>query len=124
MSDGEMAWTSLKKVTRMFDLHRTHLWQEKQQHPTQKPIKLYEWVLKNYAEPNQKIIDTHLGSGSIAIAIDAMNKIEKMNLTLTACELDKDYFKNTTERIIEQTKWNSLFQRMSGRPFFYFIVGN
>ena len=62
-------------------------------HPTQKPVKLYEWILSRYAEPNQKILDTHLGSGSIAIAIDNVNKIEKMNLTLTACELDTDYFK-------------------------------
>jgi site-specific DNA-methyltransferase (adenine-specific) len=56
-----------------------------------------------------KILDTHLGSGSIAIAIDALNKIEKMNLTLTACELDKDYYKNAVARIEEETKWNSLF---------------
>ena len=78
-------------------------------HPTQKPIELYEWLLSNYAEPNQKILDTHLGSGSIAIAVDNMNKMEKMNLTLTACELDTEYFESATRRINEKTNWQSLF---------------
>jgi site-specific DNA-methyltransferase (adenine-specific) len=78
-------------------------------HPTQKPVKLYEWILTNYAEPNFKILDTHLGSGSIAIAVDSVNKIEKMNLTLTACELDTEYYQTATQRIKEQTTWNSLF---------------
>ena len=49
MSDGEMAWTSLDKVTRMVNIHRTHIWQEKPMHPTQKPVKLYDWVLNKYA---------------------------------------------------------------------------
>ena len=78
-------------------------------HPTQKPVKLYEWLLTNYAEPNQKILDTHLGSGSIAIAIDNVNKVEKMNLTLTACELDADYYKSAMKRIDEQTKQLTIF---------------
>lgn len=78
-------------------------------HPTQKPVALYKWLLKNYAKPNQKILDTHLGSGSIAIAIDSVNKIEQMNLTLTACELDTDYYKDSLKRIKEQTKWESVF---------------
>ena len=78
-------------------------------HPTQKPIKLYEWILSRYAKPNQKILDTHLGSGSIAIAIDNVNKIEKMNLTLTACELDPDYFKAAIKRIEQQTAQQTIF---------------
>ena len=78
-------------------------------HPTQKPVQLYKWLLTNYAKEGDKILDTHLGSGSIAIAVDSVNKIEKMNLTLTACELDIDYFNSATKRIEEQTKWNSLF---------------
>ena len=78
-------------------------------HPTQKPVKLYEWILSRYAEPNQKILDTHLGSGSIAIAIDNVNKIEKMNLTLTACELDPDYFKAAMKRIEQQTAQQTIF---------------
>ena len=78
-------------------------------HPTQKPAALYQWLLTKYAEPNFKILDTHLGSGSIAIAVDSVNKIEKMNLTLTACELDTEYYQTATQRINEQTTWNSLF---------------
>ena len=78
-------------------------------HPTQKPVKLYEWILSRYADPNQKILDTHLGSGSIAIAIDNVNKIEKMNLTLTACELDTDYFNAAIKRIEQQTAQQTIF---------------
>ena len=78
-------------------------------HPTQKPVKLYEWILSRYADPNQKILDTRLGSGSIAIAIDNVNKIEKMNLTLIACELDPDYFKAAMKRIEQQTAQQTIF---------------
>ena len=99
MSDGEMAWTSIKTVTRMVNIHRTHIWQEKPNHPTQKPVKLYEWILNRYAQEGFKILDTHLGSGSIAIAVDNANKMDKKNLTLTACELDKEYFDNSMLRI-------------------------
>ena len=62
-------------------------------HPTQKPITLYKWLLKNYAKKGDKILDTHLGSGSIIIAcID-------MGYDFIGFELDKNYFKNTTNRI-------------------------
>ena len=108
---AEYAWVSmgLKKPAKMFDygIHK-HNHTDKI-HPTQKPIPLYQWLLTNYAEPNFKILDTHLGSGSIAIAVDSVNKIEKMNLTLTACELDTEYYQTATRRIEEQTTWNSLF---------------
>ena len=114
MSMSEMAWTSFTTKNLIFrqppigDRGFYNI-DGKRIHPTQKSIKLYQWLLTNYAEPNQKIIDTHLGSGSIAIAVDSVNKIEKMNLTLTACELDTDYYQTATKRIEEQTKWNSLF---------------
>ena len=62
-------------------------------HPTQKPVALYEWILNKYAKPNDKILDTHLGSGSIAIACD------NLGFELTACELDKDYFDATIKRL-------------------------
>ena len=78
-------------------------------HPTQKPVKLYEWLLMNYAEENHKILDTHLGSGSIAIAIDNVNKVEKMNLTLTACELDEEYYNSAMKRIQQETKQLTIF---------------
>jgi site-specific DNA-methyltransferase (adenine-specific) len=103
MSDGEMAWTSLKKVTRMFTLHRTHVWQEKPKHPTQKPVKLYKWLLDNYAEKGQKILDTHLGSGSIALAC------HDYGFELTACELDKEYYDNATRRLKEHQQQLTMF---------------
>jgi site-specific DNA-methyltransferase (adenine-specific) len=103
MSDGEMAWTSTKEVTRMFNLHRTHLWQEKPDHPTQKPIKLYKWLLDKYAKPNDKILDTHLGSGSIAIAC------HDYGFDLTACELDKEYFDKAMQRINNHMAQTKLF---------------
>ena len=104
---AEMAWTSFDKLAKIFRMSVPKTGGKI--HPTQKPIKLYQWLLTNYAEPNFKIVDTHLGSGSIAIAVDSVNKIEKMNLTLTACELDTEYYQAATKRIEEQTTWNSLF---------------
>ena len=103
MSDGEMAWTSTKEVTRMFNLHRTHLWQEKPIHPTQKPSKLYKWILDKYAKENDKILDTHLGSGSIAIAC------HDYKFELTACELDKEYFDKAIQRIQNHVAQQKLF---------------
>lgn len=114
-ADCELAWTNHKTAVRKFEFRWAGMLQgdmknkEIRIHPTQKPVKLYEWIISKYAKENFKIIDTHLGSGSIAIAIDNMNKIEKMNLTLTACELDKEYFDNSMLRIKENTNWQSLF---------------
>ena len=106
MSQIEMAWTSFNKHSELVKINSN---QNDRFHISQKPIALYQWLLTNYAEPNFKILDTHLGSGSIAIAVDSVNKIEKMNLTLTACELDTEYYQTATQRIEEQTTWNSLF---------------
>jgi site-specific DNA-methyltransferase (adenine-specific) len=109
MSDCELAYSSFDKATRVYMKNRAVLIAQETIHPTEKPIGLYQFILTNYAEEGNKILDTHLGSGSIAIALDSVNKIEKMNLTLTACELDKEYFDNAIKRIKEKTKWNSLF---------------
>lgn len=72
-------------------------------HPTQKPIALYRWLLKNYAKQGDKILDTHLGSGSIAIAC------HQMGFDLTACELDKDYYNKAMNRINQECKQEKLF---------------
>ena len=66
-------------------------------HPTQKPVALYKWILANYAEEGFKLLDTHMGSGSIAIAS------HYANMHLTACELDEDYFKAACKRIKKET---------------------
>ncbi|MCT4035609.1 site-specific DNA-methyltransferase, partial [Elizabethkingia anophelis] len=74
-------------------------------HPTQKPVELYEWLLKMYANQGDKILDTHLGSGTIAIACF------DYGFELTACELDKDYYDSAVKRILQHIAFNqSIFQ--------------
>ncbi|MBF8151561.1 site-specific DNA-methyltransferase [Winogradskyella sp. F6397] len=107
-ADCEFAWTSFDKAPRIFR-YSAYLDKKTKFHPTQKPKTLYQYILTNYAKEGFKVLDTHLGSGNIAIALDGVNKIEKMNLTLDACEIDKEYFDKATNSIIENTKWNSLF---------------
>ena len=111
-NEGEMAFTSSGRTV-MVDIWWNGVGVinsgEKKIHPTQKPVKLYKWLLKNYAQEGFKIIDTHLGSGSHAIAVEEMNRFEKMNLTLTACEIDKEYFTDTTTRIKNHVAQQSLF---------------
>ena len=108
---AEYAWVSmgLKKPSKMFNygIHKHN--HTNKIHPTQKPIPLYEWLFKNYAKEGDKILDTHLGSGSIAIALDSVNKLEKMNLTLTACELDKVNFDKAIKWIETETRQECLF---------------
>jgi site-specific DNA-methyltransferase (adenine-specific) len=72
-------------------------------HPTQKPINLYKWILDKYAKEGDKILDTHLGSGSIAIAC------HDYKFDLTACELDKEYFDAAMKRLNDHRKQTSLF---------------
>lgn len=72
-------------------------------HPTQKPIKLYEWLLMNYANEGDKILDTHLGSGSIAIAC------HNLGFDLTACELDKEYYDVAIQRLNNHKLQQKLF---------------
>lgn len=68
MSDCELAYTSFNTPTRVFQLNRVELLKQKTIHPTEKPIKLYEWILRQYAKPGMKILDTHGGSMSSVIA--------------------------------------------------------
>jgi site-specific DNA-methyltransferase (adenine-specific) len=72
-------------------------------HPTQKPVALYKWILDKYAKENDKILDTHLGSGSIAIAC------HDYGFELTACELDKEYYDKAIERISNHVAQQKLF---------------
>ena len=94
MSDGEIAFTSFQKATRQVNINRGFIAKNGGSiHPTQKPVKLYEWLLMNYAKEGDKILDTHLGSGSIAIAC------HNLGFDLTACELDKEYFEASLKRL-------------------------
>ena len=101
-SDGELAYTSFNRALRSY---KHHLSMDRSQrfHPTQKPIKLYEWLLMNYAKENDKILDTHLGSGSIAIAC------HNLGYELTGCELDKDYYEAAMKRIEQHKQQQRLF---------------
>jgi site-specific DNA-methyltransferase (adenine-specific) len=95
MADCELAWQNVKGTTRMFSWHHFSGQKITKIHPTQKPVSLYKWLLKNYANEGDKILDTHLGSGSIAIAC------HDLGYELTACELDTDYYNAAIKRIDE-----------------------
>ena len=107
-ADGELAWTSFNKVAKQFDYRyygnlEGNTSASEKHHPTQKPVKLYEWLLMNYAKEGDKILDTHLGSGSIAIAC------HNLGYDLTACELDKEYYNAAMERIEEHKQQLTMF---------------
>jgi site-specific DNA-methyltransferase (adenine-specific) len=97
--DGELAYCSktntIRKVSIVWNGMIQHDMKNKETriHPTQKPVALYKWILDKYAKQGDKILDTHLGSGSIAIAC------HDYGFDLTACELDKEYFDKAMERI-------------------------
>lgn len=107
-SDGEYAWTSFNYPAKCFDFRYYGNLQgktsaEKKIHISQKPKELYRWILDNYAAKGDKILDTHLGSGSIAIAC------HDYNFELTACELDNDYYNSAIKRITNHVGQTKLF---------------
>tara|TARA_S200002703_G_scaffold83596_1_gene72029 strand:+ start:1107 stop:1724 length:618 start_codon:yes stop_codon:yes gene_type:complete len=107
-SRGELAWTSYKGVCKCFEYnYYGNIEGNKQSkcriHPTQKPVKLYEWIFKNYPEQGQKILDTHLGSGSIAIAA------HNYGMKLTGCEIDREYYDAAYKRFKTVTSQTALF---------------
>jgi site-specific DNA-methyltransferase (adenine-specific) len=91
-SDGELAWTSFDRVLKEFEKRSESLFRI---HPTQKPVALYKWLLSNYANEGDKILDTHGGSMSIAIAC------HDKGFDLDLCELDKDYFEAGKKRYLQ-----------------------
>tara|TARA_R100000951_G_scaffold34501_2_gene29378 strand:- start:1316 stop:1981 length:666 start_codon:yes stop_codon:yes gene_type:complete len=116
-ASGELAFTSFKKPMQHFEYKyqgnyigfANNITTKSKQtadlkiHPTQKPIQLYEWLLDEYAKQGDKILDTHLGSGSIAIAC------HNMKYDLTACELDKEYYDKAMKRLKDHTAQQRLF---------------
>jgi site-specific DNA-methyltransferase (adenine-specific) len=99
-AECEMAWSSYDRSARIYkqspnDLHRIH--------PTQKPVKLYQWLLANYAKEGDKILDTHLGSGSSAIAA------HYAGFDFVGCELDEDYYKAALKRFAAETAQQDMF---------------
>jgi len=108
-ADCELAYTSFKTAVRKFQFRWSGMLQgdmknkEIRIHPTQKPVKLYEWLLMNYAKEGDKILDTHLGSGSIALAC------HNLGFDLTACELDKEYYTAAMKRLKEHQAQLTIF---------------
>ena len=107
-ASAEYAWTNCRKPAKVFrySIHRVMSDRKSENgkiHPTQKPVKLYEWILENYAKEGDKILDTHLGSGSIAIAC------HYAGYDLTGIEIDKEYFESAKYRIDLMTKQKTLF---------------
>jgi len=112
-SDGELAWTSYDRILRVFNYMYTNIIEGKGNysnntkdkiiHPTQKPVALYRWLLKNYAKAGQRILDTHGGSFSSAVAC----YIEGFDLDI--CEIDADYFEASVKRFKQATQQIHLF---------------
>jgi site-specific DNA-methyltransferase (adenine-specific) len=104
-ASAEYAWVSmgLKKPAKVFEfsIHKHN--QVDKIHPTQKPVALYKWLLDKYAKQGDKILDTHLGSGSIAIAC------HDYGFDLTACELDTEYYDKAMQRINNHIMQQKLF---------------
>ena len=104
-ADGELAWASFNRTVRKYfkswvganakDIERIH--------PTQKPISLYKWLLTNYAEKDMRILDTHLGSGSSAIAA------HYFGCNFVGCEIDIDYYNSACDRFNRETAQVAMF---------------
>jgi site-specific DNA-methyltransferase (adenine-specific) len=102
-SDFELAWTSFDKASKAFRMSRVEAYSQGKIHPTQKPVKLYEWLLMNYAKEGDKILDTHLGSMSIAIAC------HDYGFELDGTELDPEYYEKGLQRVKSHISQLKLF---------------
>jgi site-specific DNA-methyltransferase (adenine-specific) len=108
-ADCEIAWTNFKSAIKIFNFTWSGFRQgdmknkETRIHPTQKPVALYKWLLDKYAKQGDKILDTHLGSGSIAIAF------HDYGFELTACELDTEYYEAAKKRFLNHSAQTKLF---------------
>jgi len=106
MSDGELAYTSFERALRSVVINRCEINRNTVSfHPTQKPVKLYDWIYSNYAKEGDRILDTHLGSGSSAIAA------HYAGLEFVGIELDEDYFDAAVARFEKETAQADMFGR-------------
>jgi len=96
----ELAWTSFDKLAKIFTYNNPKV---NRIHPTQKPVKLYEWLIMNYAKDGDKILDTHGGSMSIALAC------HNLGFDLTLCELDKEYYETGLKRLKQHQQQLTMF---------------
>lgn len=97
----DYAWTSFETANKAF--RRSPSSDRDRIHPTQKPVALYDWILMNYAKPGQRILDTHLGSGSSAIAA------HYFGCDFVGCEIDTEYFNAAKERFDRETRQVAMF---------------
>ena len=108
--EAELAYCSMINSVKVFEYTWNGMIQQNMKnkehriHPTQKPVALYRWLLKNYAEPGQRILDTHLGSGSSAIAA------HYFGCDFVGCEIDKEYFDAMMKRFKRETSQIALFE--------------
>lgn len=102
LSMAEMAWSSIRKNVKVFELRPMGMTADF--HPTSKPVRLYDWIMDKYSDPNQRILDTHLGSGSSAIAA------HYFGCDFVGCEIDKDYYDRALERFNRETAQIDMFQ--------------
>jgi site-specific DNA-methyltransferase (adenine-specific) len=105
-SDGEMAWTNFLTLLKIAKIRYDGFIgadKDGRIHPTQKPVALYKWLLKNYAKPGDKIFDSHVGSGSIRIAC------HDMGFDFEGCEIDKDYWEAQEKRYNQHIMQGDLF---------------
>lgn len=102
-AEGEMAWCSIHKKLRIFKYYSCKVDGGAKIHPTQKPIAIYAWILNNYAKEGDKILDTHLGSGSSAIAA------HNLGFEFVGIEIDKEYYESAKKRLINHMRQLTLF---------------
>ncbi len=103
-AEAELAWTSFDKNVKIYKRDPLAKGDYRGKiHPTQKPVKLYEWLLDNYAKEGDKILDTHLGSGSIALAC------HNRKFDLDAWEIDEEYYNNAKKRLEQHMAQQTLF---------------
>lgn len=103
MAMAEYAWTSFDRNAKVFECAPQGTKNDPRFHPCQKPIALYAWILNNYAKEGDRILDTHLGSGSICIAA------HDLGFELTGIEIDKEYYEKAKERLINHQRQLTLF---------------
>lgn len=103
MSDCELAYSSFDVPTRVITINRCELIKQNTIHPTEKPVKLYGWLLNHYAKQGDRILDTHLGSGSICLAAD------ELGFEMLGVELDPDYYRAAKQRLLYQQAQLKLF---------------
>lgn len=116
-ADGELAWTSFNSVLRIADVPYSGIigrdGRDGRIHPTQKPVALYKWLLKNYAKPGQTIFDSHVGSGSSRIAC------HDMGFDFEGCELAPDYWQAQEKRYKKHIEQTELFSQTEIQPLIF-----